>query len=366
MIHRSMIPVAFMVLIAPPVGADPTSLEIELARSACRDAFLSRDPEAYRDAAAKMIEWGEITNSDWAREVELCLAFANVLDGVDLEDLGLRAAGQVSPETDPLGVSPAEPGNHVATDARLADFLARVRLEGGDIGAVAAEIAADEAFGPPAGAERDALEAALTAYVRPIPASQREQNLIAYRALARVNPENTTYRERILRYEQAIEAERAQLDRTARQLEGRLVRTTAAFDGSSWARHPSSPRYQDTRDYITLYLIESGTGQKSMELFVNYTSRDGWLFVQNASINIDGETARLPINQWFRDNDTEIWEFGSVRGDTALALARRIAAAERVVIRFNGQQFYDDYVVSDTDKRVIREMLAMWDVISAQ
>lgn len=168
-----------------------------------------------------------------------------------------------------------------------------------------------------------------------------------------------------MRYERAVEAERAQLDRIARQLEGRLVRTTAAFDGSSWARHPSSPRYQDTRDYITLYLIESGTGQKSMELFVNYTSRDGWLFVQNASINIDGETARLPISQWFRDNDTEIWEFGSVRGDTSLALARRIAAAERVVIRFNGQQFYDDYVVSETDRRVIREMLAMWDLISA-
>jgi hypothetical protein len=35
------------------------------------------------------------------------------------------------------------------------------------------------------------------------------------------------------------------------------------------------------------------------------------------------------------------------------------------VVRFNGQQFYDDYVVSDADKRVMREMLAMWDVISS-
>ena len=103
-----------------------------------------------------------------------------------------------------------------------------------------------------------------------------------------------------------------------------------------------------------------------MELFVNYISRDGSLFVQNASINIDGETSRLPINQWFLDNDTDTWEFGDIGGDAALSLARRIAGSEHAVIRFNGQQVFDDYVVSDTDKRVLREMLAMWDVISAE
>jgi hypothetical protein len=117
---------------------------------------------------------------------------------------------------------------------------------------------------------------------------------------------------------------------------------------------------------VTLYLIESGSGQKTMVLFFNYTSRSGWLFVESASINIDGETTRVPVGQWFRDNDTEIWEFASMRGDAAVALGRKIADADRAVIRFNGQQFYDDYVVSDGDKRVIREMLAMWEVISAE
>jgi hypothetical protein len=48
-----------------------------------------------------------------------------------------------------------------------------------------------------------------------------------------------------------------------------------------------------------------------------------------------------------------------------VALARRIAEADRTVVRFNGLQFYDDYVVSDADKRVMQEMLAMWDEISS-
>ena len=261
--------------------------------------------------------------------------------------------------------APASPAELPEADSRLADYLTRLQADGADIDAVVREIAADQTFAPSPSPERDALEAAVTAYVRPIPAAQAERNLVAYQALARIDPEDQTYRDRVARYEQAIEAEREQLQRTARALEGRLVRTTAEFDGSSWARHPSSPRYQDIRNYVTLYLIESGTGQQTMELFFNYTSRSGWLFVESASINIDGETTRVPVGQWFRDNDTEIWEFASLRGDAAVSLARRIAEADRAVVRFNGQQFYDDYVVSDADKRVMREMLAMWDVISS-
>ncbi|WP_071673161.1 hypothetical protein [Nioella nitratireducens] len=366
---RVLYSLTFLALITHPVSAEPSAQEFEQARTACRDAFLARDAEAYLNAAATMISWGEVAGSDLAREVDLCLALADALEGASPEAARMRAAELAQPailDTEDPQISAEEPSDQITSDTRLADFLERVQAEESDIGAVAADITADDTFAPPPGSDRDALEAALIAYVRPIPAAQSELNLTAYRALARLNPDNTPYHERVARYEQAIEAAQAQLERTARQLENRLIKTTAEFDGSSWARHPSSPRYQDIRDYVTLYLIESGTGQQTMELFVNYTSRDGWLFVQNASINIDGETSRLPINQWFRDNDTEIWEFGDIRGDAALSLARRIADSERAVIRFNGQQFYDDYVVSDTDKRVIREMLAMWDVISAE
>jgi hypothetical protein len=346
---------------AMPAPADPSTAELEEARIACRDSFLARDVEAYLDAAATMISWGELENEDIAQEVELCLAFANALDGADLEEARSRAA-----ELTEFDVAPEIPAAPSTDDGRVAEYLARAQADDADLAELASDIAADEGFAPPPSVDRDALEAALNAYVAPIPASRAQQNLTAYLALARINPDVQRYRERIQRYEGAIEAEQEQLERTARQLEGRLIRTVADFDGSSWARHPSSPRFQDIRDYVTLYLIETASGRQSLELFINYTSRDGWLFVENASINIDGETTRLPVPRWFRDNDTEVWEFGSITGPSALSIARQIAEADRAVIRFNGQQFYDDYVVSGTDKRVIREMLAMWEVISAE
>lgn len=358
------------IMLLTPVGllclavsaiADPSTAEMEDARIACRDSFLARDVEAYLDAAATMISWGELEQADIAQEVELCLAFANALDGVDVEEARRRAAELIE-----IDVAPENPVAPSSDGGRLAEYLARAQADEANFAELASDIAADEGFAPPPSADRDAVEAALNAYVAPIPASRAQQNLTAYRALARLNPDVQRYRERIQRYKSAIEAERKQLERTARQLEDRLIRTVAEYDGSSWARHPSSPRFQDIRDYVTLYLIETSSGRQSLELFVNYTSRDGWLFVETASINIDGETSRLPVPRWFRDNDTEIWEFGSITGPNALTIARQIGDADRVVIRFNGQQFYDDYVVSQSDKRVIREMLAMWEVISAE
>lgn len=353
-------PVNLAFLVAPAL-ADPSTAEFEDARDACRDAFIARDADAYLDAAARMISWGAVENPDVVPEVELCLAFSDVLECADLEEARSRAAALAE-----TGVATSDPAALTADGGHLAEYLARAQAEGADIAALAVDIAADDSFAPSAGAERDALEAALNAYVAPIPASRAQQNLTAYRALVRVNPDEPRYQDRIQRYEVALEAAREQLERTARQLEGRLIRTVEEFDGSSWARHPSSPRYQDIRDYVTLYLVETASGRQSLKLFINYTSRDGWLFVQSASINIDGETSRLPVPRWFRDNDTEIWEFGSITGSNALTIAHQIAEADRAVIRFSGQQFYNDYVVSETDKRVIREMLAMWEVISAE
>jgi len=59
---------------------------------------------------------------------------------------------------------------------------------------------------------------------------------------------------------------------------------------------------------VTLYVLETGSGQRSLEFFLNYTA-DSWLFVRSAQINIDGEIVTLPSSSWSRDNDTEIWEW---------------------------------------------------------
>lgn len=343
-------------VIATASSAAPTEDVVEVARASCSIAFLERDAVAWQEAAKTMIGWGKVEDDDLKREIDLCLAYGEVIPDADLA----AAKAAAEQETPPEPKKPEQLGT-IAQDLEL--YLRRAKSADANMERLASDIVEDEDFRPEARPERDELEEILVTYVRPLPASRRDANLTAYQALARIDPDNKDYQERIARYVAAIEAEKAALERAARGLEKRLIKTTEAFDNSSWSRHPSSPRYQDIRDYITLYLINDGKGRKSLELFVNYTSRDGWLFVENAQLNVDGSTSRLPVSRWFRDNDTEIWEYGSVRGSQAIEIARKIANSDRTVVRFNGQQFYDDFVVSNTDKKVMREMLALWDVI---
>src|SRR6056297_1930773 len=141
-----------LLLLTAPALADPSPVELDTASAACRDAFLTRDTEAYLDAAASMIAWGAVEDPEMAREVELCLAFAEVMEGADLEESAARAAA--TPESE---VADAEPEVPAADEGRLAEYLARAQAEDADMAALTAEIAADESFAPAPGADRDAL-----------------------------------------------------------------------------------------------------------------------------------------------------------------------------------------------------------------
>lgn len=310
----------------------------------CVSAYATGDTAAYAEAAALVRSWGEIADSNLKQAAMACLALVS-------DTTSDEAAAPAGIETEVA----------VATDP-LDTYLSRLDADPTLVEAIAAEIAGNEGFAPLADERMARLEATLLDYVRPLPASRAEANRTAYLALLRIAPENATYREKVAQYDAVIEAQARAEEQRRATIVNRLIKTTAEFDGSSWYRHPSSPRYQDNSSYVTLYITESGTGQRFLEFFLNFTSRSGWLFVESAQINIDGEIVRLPHSQWQRANDTEIWEWtGYTNRPDMIDLARRIADSERSVVRFNGQQFYDDYVISSTEKSVISDMLLAWD-----
>ncbi len=210
------------------------------------------------------------------------------------------------------------------------------------------------------------VENAILAFVKPIPAAQVERNLTAYKALAILRPENEAYAAKVQHYEEALARMEVERETRANAIVRSLRKNTVEFDGSAWYRHPDSPRYQDIRPYLTLYILESGTGDRELEFFINYTS-DRWLFVQSAQLNIDGELVKLPYEPWAMDNDTEIWEWnGYIATPELIETARKIANSGRTVIRFDGQDFFDDYVLPQSDKNVIRDMLDAWAVMGPE
>lgn len=318
--------------------------------TACVSAFAKGDTAAFEAATTEIRSWGAISDENLSRAANACLALAPGSPPDASQDEALADKGTTAP-------------TEAEKEVDLVDsYVRRLEADPKAIDAIAAEIATDANFSPSTDDKMMTLETALLEYVRPLPAAKAKANRDAYLALSRVMPENTSYADKVKQYDAAIEAQaRADKDRRA-TIVSRLVKNTAEFDGSSWYRHPSSPRYQDMQSYVTLYIVESGSGTRSIEFFLNFTSRTGWLFVESAQINVDGNVRSLPTSQWYRDNDTEIWEWTGYSNNIAmLELAREIAESDRSVVRFNGQQFYDDHVVSDKEKSVIRDMLLAWE-----
>jgi hypothetical protein len=311
----------------------------------CVAAFATGDTEAYAAAAAKVRSFGAIEDVNLNKAAEACLALA------------------------PLGASP-DPVEGAPHDSLpmpvdpVNDYLATIEVDPGSIEAVVKDIAESEGFQSPEDERSKLLEEAILAYVRPLPASEAQANRLAYLALTKLAPSTAQYGEKVAQYDAAIVQQAKAEEARKAALVKRLVKTTSEFDGSAWYRHPSSPRYQDIQPYVTLYVLESGTGVRSLEFFLNYTSRTGWLFVESAQINVDGEIEQLPPANWLRDNDTEIWEWaGYSNRPEMIDLARRISESERAVIRFFGQQFHDDHVISTTEKSVIRDILLAWEAM---
>lgn len=196
----------------------------------------------------------------------------------------------------------------------------------------------------------DKIEDVVAAYVRPLPASDADGNKRGYQALAILDPSNAKYSKKALQYAAAELVNRNALLRT-------LKKKTDDFNGITFYKHPTEPRFADTRTYFLPYL---GTKDNRvwMRFQAHYTN-DSWLFVKSLSFNIDGQIRRFPNADWKRDNDSEIWEWADITVDKNLEeLLLEIANSNKTIARFDGRQYYDNVTVRASDKQAIKDMFA--------
>jgi hypothetical protein len=203
---------------------------------------------------------------------------------------------------------------------------------------------------------KDRIEAAVLGWTKPLPASALEKNMVGYTALSNIRPDAEQYSSKREKYKSLLEESR-------RSVLKRFRTQTDDFSGITFYTHQNIPKYIDTRSYVALYLGKRDGEPPFLRLKVNYTS-DNWLFIETAEANIDGEFLSIPASEWQRDNDSEIWEWIDVLASGQyLELAKKIAVSEKTVIRFNGQQYHDNYIVKNEDKEAIRDALLAYDVL---
>lgn len=137
-----------------------------------------------------------------------------------------------------------------------------------------------------------------------------------------------------------------------------MRKTTDKFDDHTFYQDASTPRYANYSTFH-LYIGKSKNSNPYLRFKVRY-SDDTWLFVDSASINIDGEIYELDIasSEWETDNDSRIWEWADVEPTNyQLSLIDKVIKSRSATVRFFGSQYRDDRTLTSTQKRALSNVL---------
>ncbi len=238
----------------------------------------------------------------------------------------------------------------------ITDALAAAEAKGGDVKKLVDLVGGAKALKDFPPDVLDSLEAKIGEWTKPLTAADIDNNIAGYTALLNLRPDNATFAAKLEKYK-ATKAEQR------KSVLKRFKKKVDEFNGVTWYTHVNIPKYTDIRNYIELYIGQQDPSYVFLRFKINYTSTK-WLFIQSAEANIDGQFVTIPSSEWNRDNDTEIWEWMDVLASGQyLDLAKRIADSKKTVIRFSGQQYFDDYIVKKEDKDAIHDALLAYDVL---
>lgn len=147
-----------------------------------------------------------------------------------------------------------------------------------------------------------------------------------------------------------------------------LAKMTAEVDevrGMTFYYSKVWPYYADTRSYLLPYI---GTSKEDtwLRLVYHYTG-DDWVFFTDVTISVDGENyyRTFAYNDVDRDHEYgNVWEWVDLQPDDSdVKMLRAIAASEKAIVRFEGDTYWSDLVVTAEDKAAITEVLDTYEMM---
>lgn len=190
--------------------------------------------------------------------------------------------------------------------------------------------------------------------------------------LRRRHPESqeNSEAEALLNEIQAREDERERLEiveRTKKEEEARLAldratrnmkKNTDEIKGITWITHKNAPVLGK---YVSLYFGSSNGSAKNYPLRMKLQySDDDWLFVRSVTVKADDKVYELGSMDFQRDNGSgTIWEWVDLPVED-LAMVSHWMSAAKVVVRFNGDKYYDDLTLTAGQRTQMREVFDAW------
>jgi len=139
------------------------------------------------------------------------------------------------------------------------------------------------------------------------------------------------------------------------------VRSTTSYS------HLDSPKFVNTQSDLSCYFAATNAGTPTLRLKIQYVA-DEWLFIRKFTIKADDKTFTLSGEGIERDNGSgNIWEwYNKPVGPSERKLLDAIGSADSVTLRYEGDQYVKDRVLSDEEIARVRHVLLAYQIMGGK
>lgn len=138
------------------------------------------------------------------------------------------------------------------------------------------------------------------------------------------------------------------------------------FNGLTFYYDKSSPKFVNQNGIYLYFAVNNEGRAENLRFKIQYFSTE-WLFIEKVLFLIDGETFEYAPGVWERDNDSDIWEYNDsgVNLDS-YAIIDALIGSKEAKVRFIGQQYYKDKVISTSQRAAMKRVLEIYQGISGE
>ena len=162
-----------------------------------------------------------------------------------------------------------------------------------------------------------------------------------------------------------LKKEQAQSLLSGMRVEGDKVRGMSFYYPKAWKFYSNGSWAADIRCFVLPYLGQDANSTW-LRLVYNYTD-DDWVFFKKITVAADDQRFYKSFNYFDIVHDNgggDVWEYIDTDvSDADIEMLWAIANATETIIRFEGDDYYSDFTVKDTDKQAIREVLTAYDAL---
>jgi len=139
---------------------------------------------------------------------------------------------------------------------------------------------------------------------------------------------------------------------------GNMKMDTDEIEGITWVTHRKSPVLGK---YVSTYFgsKEGSAANYPLRLRIQYYG-DDWLFVRSVTVKADDKVYNLGAMDFERDHSSgTVWEWVDLPVKD-YSMLNEWMSSKRVVVRFNGDQYHDDFILPKEQQAKMLEVYQAW------